>query len=114
MSQWLLGWKLNTDLIGLENKMFKDFKVKFIVKLDPSFILHTIREFILSFIIATIATLLGSNEPVIISFVCAMSWNTSWEWQDGIKTCSDGFNLLDWFAGLIGIGFGLLLHSYLF
>lgn len=80
--------------------MFADFKLKFIFKFDYTFWLHMLRELI---ICAVVGSLFGA--PIGVG--AAVAFNFAWEWQDGLH--NDGFNFVDFIAGLIGIFFGYLI-----
>lgn len=73
--------------------MFTDFKPKFICKFDHTFWLHLIRDAIICG--------LGCLLDVKFGVGLALGVDLAWEWQDGLH--NDGFNLLDFLAGLIGI-----------
>ena len=97
--------------------MLNDFKIKFICKYDPTFWLHMAREFLIFQVIYWINHFLfqsiyfTSDFTAIIGIIGGASFalgvNLAWEWQDGLL--NDGFNILDFIAGLIGIGTGMLL-----
>jgi len=72
--------------------MFTDFKLKFICKFDHTFWLHLIRDAIICG--------LGCMIDVRFGVGLALGVNFAWEWQDGLL--NDGFNILDFFAGVIG------------
>jgi len=90
-----------------------DFKIKFICKYDHTFWLHLLREFIITFVLSW----------VNVYFAIGVAFGTAvcWEWQDGLKGygCKngvlqiEGFNWLDFLAGLIGIGIGSLFWKCL-
>lgn len=69
-----------------------DFKIKFICVFDYTFFLHLLRELILTF---------------LMGWQFALAFNIAWEWQDGLH--NDGFNILDFLAGLIGMGIIIVL-----
>jgi hypothetical protein len=73
--------------------MFDDFKIKVICKYDYTFWLHMLRDFILAW----------------ISWQGAIGFNLAFEWQDGLH--NDGFNILDFLAGCVGIGINLLIRG---
>ena len=82
--------------------MFTDFKLKFIVKFDYTFWLHMLRD----------AIICGAGGFINIFFGVgfALGVNFAWEWQDGLH--NDGFNLVDFLAGLIG-AFAIILIAKL-
>ena len=79
-----------------------DFKPKFICKYDRTFWYHLLREFILSFAFSFISTHAGIFFPLGV--------NIAWEYQDGLR--NDGFNVIDFVGGLIGIILGTLGGLY--
>lgn len=89
--------------------MLKDFKIKFISKYDMTFWMHFAREFIITFALCFI------NNYLAIGI--ALGFNLGWEIQDGLKGWGvkngklqiEGFNLLDFIAGILGIGLALLI-----
>ena len=97
--------------------LFDDFKIRFICKYDSTFWLHMAREFIIFQIIFWITQGLislvyfVSDFSIILGAVAGVAFatgvNLAWEWQDGLL--NDGFNILDFLAGLIGIGTGMSL-----
>lgn len=107
-----------------------DFKIKFICKFDYTFWLHLVREFIITFGLSVFLMLLGYvfllfRSIEIVLFVpigFAIGFNLAYEVQDGLKGwgCNrnkliiEGFNWLDFLAGLIGTGIGIILFWKLF
>lgn len=91
--------------------MLDDFKIKVICKYDYTFWLHMVREFVifqiifwltqgfisLVYFISDFSLLLG----VVAGSAFALGVNTAWEWQDSLL--NDGFNIVDFFGGVIGI-----------
>jgi len=103
--------------------MFDDFKLRFICKYDPTFWLHMAREFVIFQIMfwlvfglmllhmgAVTGALVLAASALAAAFCIGI--NLAWEWQDGLR--NDGFNVLDFIAGLIGIGAGIMGVVYLF
>ena len=92
---------------------FNDFKVRFICKYDYTFWLHLLREFIITFVFSFI------NNYLAIGI--AIGFNSGYETQDGLKGwgCKnnklivEGFNWLDFLAGIIGIVGALTIKYFM-
>lgn len=75
---------------------FKDFKIKVICMYDSTFWLHILRDLLIF--------LCGSLLSVEVGVGLSVGFNFAWEWQDGLH--NDGFNILDFIAGLLGVIIG--------
>jgi len=75
--------------------MIDDFDINVICKYDKTFWMHMLKDFLLA----------------LLNPYGALGFNFAWEWQDGLH--NDGFNILDFIAGCIGIGLSILIRGLL-
>lgn len=79
----------------------KDLAIRVVFKYDHTFWMHFLRDLIIYLALSHLNFRFAAGMTLGI--------NLAWEWQDGLH--NDGFNVIDFLAGLFGLVLGVVLRT---